>query len=247
VRALGRLLLLGLVLFLTSGCDAIARLLVPAPPAAENCVRGDYQVQATDEQAVTPEALEQTRRIIENRLNSIGLAAFTVIAEAPDRIVVTVAGPGDEAQILHLIGVAGVVLFVPVPAEFANAIIEGQAPPAGMPVAPIFAGDQIASARVGQTQAALPAVDIGLKEEGARLFDQYAAAHQGERFAIVLDGIVQSAPTINAPRFNGQAQISGNFTIAEVNDLVTVLRFGPLPLPILEAGFALADCANAGL
>jgi preprotein translocase subunit SecD len=76
-----------------------------------------------------------------------------------------------------------------------------------------------------------------LKSEGARLFDEYAAEHQGEQFAIVLDDIVQSAPTINAPRFGGQAQISGNFTPAEAANLVTVLKFGSLPLEIREVGF----------
>ena len=83
-----------------------------------------------------------------------------------------------------------------------------------MPATPIFGGDQISAARPGTTQTGLLAVDIELKSPGAALFDQYAAAHFGERFAIVLDGIVQSAPTINATRFGGQAQISGSFTQA---------------------------------
>jgi preprotein translocase subunit SecD len=106
-----------------------------------------------------------------------------------------------------------------------------------MPATPIFNGKEISAARPGQTQTGLPAVDLELKSEGARLFDEYAASHQGERFAIVLDGIVQSAPTINAARFNGQAQISGSFTPAEVNQLVLVLRYGSLPLEIKEVGF----------
>jgi len=54
----------------------------------------------------------------------------------------------------------------------------------------------------------------------------------------VLDGIVMSAPTINAPQFNGRAQISGSFTTDQVNDLVTVLKFGSLPLEIEPVGFS---------
>ncbi len=47
-----------------------------------------------------------------------------------------------------------------------------------------------------------------------------------------------SAPTINAPQFNGRAQISGSFTTDQVNDLVTVLMFGSLPLEIEPVGFS---------
>lgn len=57
-------------------------------------------------------------------------------------------------------------------------------------------------------------------------------AEQGDlnRFAIVLDGLVVSAPTTNAVITNGQAEISGNFTQAEATDLANVLKFGALPL-----------------
>jgi len=78
-----------------------------------------------------------------------------------------------------------------------------------------------------------------MTEEGARLFDQYAASHFGQQFAIVLDGIVQSAPTIQAQRFGGKAQISGSFTTqAEVNQLVTVLNYGALPNAVEEVSFS---------
>jgi preprotein translocase subunit SecD len=57
-------------------------------------------------------------------------------------------------------------------------------------------------------------------------------AEQGDlnRFAIVLDGLVVSAPTTNAVITNGQAEISGNFSQAEATDLANVLKFGALPL-----------------
>jgi preprotein translocase subunit SecD len=116
-----------------------------------------------------------------------------------------------------------------------------------MPAVPIFGGGQIAAARPGVTQTGLPAVDIELEAEAARLFDDYAAKHQGERFAIVLDGLVQSAPTINAARFNGQAQISGDFTPADVSRLVAVLRSGELPVPVEPVASSTRPCADAGL
>ena len=66
------------------------------------------------------------------------------------------------------------------------------------------------------------------------LFDDYAAGHQGGRFAIVLDGTVLSAPVLQATHFGGRAQISGNYTAQTANDMVTLLDFGALPLDVVE-------------
>jgi preprotein translocase subunit SecD len=51
-----------------------------------------------------------------------------------------------------------------------------------------------------------------------------------DQFAIVLDGLVISAPYVNQPIPNGQAEISGNFTQAQANTLARQLNFGSLPL-----------------
>ncbi|HMA46181.1 MAG TPA: protein translocase subunit SecD, partial [Frankiaceae bacterium] len=51
----------------------------------------------------------------------------------------------------------------------------------------------------------------------------------GKQVAIVLDGVVQSAPTIQ-DRISGDAQITGNFTQSEAEDLANILRYGALPL-----------------
>ena len=57
-----------------------------------------------------------------------------------------------------------------------------------------------------------------------------ALVNTGQQFAIVLDGQVISAPTMNALITNGQAQITGNFTEATRPDLATSLKFGALPI-----------------
>ena len=73
-------------------------------------------------------------------------------------------------------------------------------------------------------------VDLSLNDEGAVGFDQMAVANYERQVAIVLDGVVESAPTINATEFNGQAVISGSFDEAEAKNLALVLRFGALPV-----------------
>jgi preprotein translocase subunit SecD len=203
-------------------------------------LRGEYQVVATDQQPVTPDILEQTRTIIENRVNATGVAEPIVVTQGQDRISVEMPGVEDEGDIRSLIGTTGVLAFVPVPQEYFGQVVQGAPLPEGMAdVEPLFTGVEIANSRIGQDPTTREiVVDMELKETGARLFDEHAAEHYGEQFAIVLDGIVQSAPTINATRFGGQAQISGDFTPAEATNLVTVLKFGSLPLEIREVGFS---------
>jgi preprotein translocase subunit SecD len=76
---------------------------------------------------------------------------------------------------------------------------------------------------------------------------------QQKQFAIVLDGRVISAPTVNGVIPNGQAQISGNFTQQEAQSLANSLKYGALPLrfqvPVVtEEGPTLAaDQLSAGL
>ena len=70
---------------------------------------------------------------------------------------------------------------------------------------------------------------------GSARWNAMANKYYQQRIAIVLDGIVKSAPTINAREFNGSASITGNFTVGEAKDLATVLRFGSLPVQLKPA------------
>ena len=59
-----------------------------------------------------------------------------------------------------------------------------------------------------------------------------AGANPCNAFAIVLDGVVESAPRFNEPILGGQAQIEGNFTQQEAKDLANVLKYGALPVTL---------------
>ncbi|HEX5015956.1 MAG TPA: protein translocase subunit SecD, partial [Actinomycetes bacterium] len=80
-------------------------------------------------------------------------------------------------------------------------------------------------------------VTLDFNSEGSKAFGeittqmaQQPADTPGNRFAIVLDGLVVSAPGVNEAILGGQAQISGQFTKDEAQDLANVLKFGALPL-----------------
>jgi SecD/SecF fusion protein len=78
-----------------------------------------------------------------------------------------------------------------------------------------------------------PYVSLTLDPKGAQIFANVTAANVGKRLAIVLDGKVVSAPVIREAIPSGQAQISGNFTVNEANDLSVILRAGALPAPVI--------------
>jgi protein-export membrane protein SecD len=77
-----------------------------------------------------------------------------------------------------------------------------------------------------------PYVSIEMKRDGARKFERVTADNTGKRLAIVLDGVVYSAPNIQERIAGGRAQITGKFTSAEANELSIVLNTGNLIAPI---------------
>jgi preprotein translocase subunit SecD len=93
-------------------------------------------------------------------------------------------------------------------------------------------GDLLQDARVSIGDFNDPIVSVTFDSKGAHEFDVVTAANVGKRMAIVLDGKVYSAPTINERISGGRAVISGTFTTDEANDLAVVLRAGALPAPL---------------
>jgi len=80
-----------------------------------------------------------------------------------------------------------------------------------------------------------PYISIEMKREGARKFERVTADNVGKRLAIVLDGVVYSAPNIQERIGGGRAQITGRFTSLEANELAIVLNTGNLIAPIKPA------------
>ena len=240
----------GILALTLLGCQLVEALLPGGAgqlPMDRLC--GTYQVVATDEQEVTADILEQTRTIIEERVNATGVAEPIVVTQGADRILVELPGVDDEGEIRALIGTTGVLEFMPVPAALQGSVAEGPLPEAMLDVEPLFTGVEIASAAIAQDPTTREiVVDLQLKDTGSRLFDEYAEEHYGEQFAIVLDDQVMSAPVIQATRFGGRAQISGGpggFPVDEANSLVTVLKFGSLPLEIREVGFSTCEASGS--
>ena len=97
---------------------------------------------------------------------------------------------------------------------------------------PALTGDVLQDARVSIGDFNEPLVSVTFDSKGAKEFGQLTTENVGKFMAIVLDGTVYSAPRITEPILGGRAQITGNFTTNEANDLAIVLRAGALPAPM---------------
>lgn len=93
-------------------------------------------------------------------------------------------------------------------------------------------GQDIADAYQSYDDRNRPAVAMSFNRRGAALFERITGENVHKRMAIVLDGVVHSAPVIQNRIGGGRASITGSFTIAEANDLALVLRAGSLPAPV---------------
>ncbi|MBQ1700713.1 MAG: protein translocase subunit SecD, partial [Prevotella sp.] len=76
-----------------------------------------------------------------------------------------------------------------------------------------------------------PEVSMSMNTEGARRWAALTKANVGKAIAIVLDGVVYSAPRVNGEIDGGQSSISGNFTIEDTKDLANTLKSGRMPAP----------------
>ena len=76
-----------------------------------------------------------------------------------------------------------------------------------------------------------PEVSMSMNADGARRWAALTKANIDKAIAIVLDGVVYSAPRVNGEITGGQSSISGSFTIEDTKDLANTLKSGRMPAP----------------
>ncbi|EKE19205.1 MAG: hypothetical protein ACD_9C00094G0002, partial [uncultured bacterium] len=77
-----------------------------------------------------------------------------------------------------------------------------------------------------------PQVSLLFDDEGKKLFEEITERSVGKRVAIMIDGVIISAPTVQEKISEGTAVITGNFTLDEAKELARNLNAGALPVPI---------------
>lgn len=92
-------------------------------------------------------------------------------------------------------------------------------------------GDVITDAKDQFDQFGRPEVSMSMNSDGARQWSAITKANVGKAIAVVLDGLVYTAPRINGEIDGGQSSISGSFTIEDTKDLANTLKSGRMPAP----------------
>ena len=192
-----------------------------------------------------PAAVDQSITVVRRRIDSLGTREPSITRQGADRIVVQAPGESDPTKLEEVIGQTAQLTFQMVDTENSvNDALAGRVPPdsellqdqQGTPYLVkkrvLVSGENLTRAGVGSDQSGRPAIDFRFDGAGARRFGEATAANLGKPFAIILDGKVISAPTIQSAITSGSGQITGNFSIQEASTLVNLLNGGALPAPL---------------
>lgn len=214
-------------------------------------------------------SMETARRIVENRVNSLGLTEPIVQAQGERRIIVELPGVENPEQAVETIKSTALLEFVdagPVPLfpgtvittslgppDFATPQQEAELSTGTEPISPtspalpggqpaqvyetIMTGAGIKNVGLDRTQQNEFLIPFELNQDAAQIFAEYTANNVGRYLCIVLDKTVISCPTIREPIPNGQASISGAFTLEDAQQLAIQLRYGALPVPLRVESF----------
>ena len=193
-------------------------------------------------------AVDQSIEILRRRIDELGTREPTIVRQGVNRIVVQAPGESDPSRLRAVIGKTAKLTFQMVDDSVTlEEAVAGRIPP-GSELLPsedgystvllvkkraLVTGEMLTDAQqVFDQQSGQPAVSFRFNGQGARRFADATAPNIGKRFAIILDGKVISAPTIQSAITGGSGQITGNFTPQSANDLAILLRAGALPAPL---------------
>ncbi len=179
--------------------------------------------------------LATARNVIENRVNQFGVSEPLITTSGKNRIVVELPGltAADQKRALALIGQQAKLYFQLVKPSAQNLSV------AQMSLTdletPAFTGEIISTARAdfqrvgGSTTG--PAVFFNIKPKDAGKFGDFTGGNIGRRMAIVLDGKIITAPTLQS-RISDSGQITGIQSLEEASNISLVLRSGSLPISL---------------
>ncbi len=191
------------------------------------------------------QAVEQSLQIVRARIDELGTKEPQIQRQGADRIVIQLPGVQDPSEIKALMGKTAKLTFHLVDEETSVQTARSGKMPADSMLAMgdetgyivlkravVVGGESLDDARGAYDEQNRPAVAFTFKSSGAKKFARATRENVGRRLAIVLDGNVISAPSINTPITGGQGIITGNFTVQTANDLALLLRSGALPAPL---------------
>ena len=185
----------------------------------------EAQTDATGEELES--LMEQTRAVMDNRVNQLGVAESSVTIEGDNRIRVEMPGVDDAEEAIAAIGKTAQLQFI---------LADGTV---------IMNGNQVKDAYVG-TDGAYYIIGLEFTSEGAKLFEEgtrkavsgsvtpVISGMAYNEIGIALDNEIISHPSVKEVINSTTCQIEGNFTSEEASTTAALIRGGALPVELVE-------------
>ena len=202
---------------------------------------------------LTSDDMDRAELIVRNRVDKLGASETSIQRQGSTQIVVELPGITNPKEALDVIGSTGQLEFVEVTSITDSATVaalrngDDDVKLVAGTYQPFMTGEVIKSANVAQNpDTGKIEVNLTMNTEGTKTWAEAttrmapistggkSVAPNGDQVAIVLDGVVQSAPSVNEPITGGSTSISGTFTPEEAKNLKTVLETGALPVTLVQ-------------
>ena len=169
----------------------------------------------TEQAHVNDDAMNRVVAIMEKRVNALGLTEPIIQREGERRVIIELPGVKDPDAAIKTIGKTAML-------EFRDE--EGNT---------VLTGTDLKDAQASTNpQTGQNVVNLEFSDEGAQKFADLTMKNVGRTIAILLDGEVLTAPNVREPILGGRAEITGQKTLEEAQNLAVVLRSGALPVKV---------------
>jgi preprotein translocase subunit SecD len=172
------------------------------------------QAVDTPEAKVDEDAVKRVVKIIEKRVNEIGLTEPIIQWQGDRRIIVELPGIKEPEKAIEMLG--------------KTALLEFQDESG----ATVMTGKDLKDAKAEINQNKSTVVALEFSPDGAKLFGDLTGKNVGKHISILLDKKVLTSPVVNEPILGGKAVITGSRSIEEAQELAILLRSGSLPVKV---------------
>lgn len=192
-----------------------------------------YEAETDFEGEALQGLMIQTKEVISRRINELGLTEPNVTVQGTNRLRIELPGVKDAQEAIDSIGKTAQLEFILVTDN--TRVIQGMQKE-DFQGELVLTGTNVKSAGTRLNQYNQPVVSMEMDGEGATLFADGTtkAAQSGKAIAIVLDGVVISAPTVSKTIPDGKSIIEGGFTTEEAKLLAMLIQGGALPVNLTE-------------
>lgn len=172
------------------------------------------QAVNTPNAKVDDDALNRSVKIIERRVNELGLTEPVIQRQGKDRIIVELPGVKDPEKAIAMLGRTALLEFKDTTGKT------------------VMTGKDLKDSKASVGQNGKPVVGLDFSTEGGKKFAILTSQNIGKQISISLDGQVLTSPVVNEAITGGKAQISGSRNMEEAEHLAILLRSGSLPVKL---------------